>query len=181
MIQIIDDVLPQSYADEIQSFIFQTMNFDWYMLEDITYTNTPHFANLSEQDKTIGFTHSLLMEGQESRYFNLFKIIPHSAIQKSTITNSFQYLKARCFLQLPSLEAKHNNVHVDMPGPHLVCLYYINDSDGDTLLFDKDYKTVIQSVTPKKNRAVLFDGSIPHCSSSPTIGKRCVVNFNILI
>lgn len=180
MIQIIDDVLPQSYANEIESFVFQNLSFDWYMLEDITYTNTPQFAQLAEEDKTIGFTHSLLMEGQESRFFNIFKIIPHLATQKSGITNSFQYLKARCFLQLPS-DGKHNNVHTDMPGPHLVCLYYINDSDGDTVLFDKDRKTVLQSVKPKKNRVVLFDGSIPHCSSSPTIGKRCVVNFNIMI
>jgi hypothetical protein len=36
-------------------------------------------------------------------------------------------------------------------------------------------------VTPKRGRAVLFDGSRYHCSSQPTIGYRTIINFDLTI
>jgi hypothetical protein len=30
-----------------------------------------------------------------------------------------------------------DNIHVDLIHPHLVSLYYVNDSDGDTVFFDQ--------------------------------------------
>ena len=59
-------------------------------------------------------------------------------------------------------------------------LYYVNDSDGDTILYEDDKKTVLTRVSPKKNRLLLFSGDIPHCSSSPTKNlKRVVININV--
>jgi hypothetical protein len=179
--QVIDNVLPQSYADELEQFVLESINFDWYFIPDIAHTKTPEFNTLKEEDKKPGFTHSLLMDNQESRFFNLFKIIPHLAIQKSIDPRyNYYYMKARAFFQLPSIGIQHNNIHIDAVTPHIVCLYYVNDSDGDTSLFDNDRKTVIQSITPKKNRVVLFDGSIPHSSGYPQKSKRCVINFNLI-
>jgi hypothetical protein len=71
-------------------------------------------------------------------------------------------------------------------------LYYLNDSDGDTFIFDKTLKDtpkvtsdtkyeIIKRITPKKGRAILFDGNKYHSSSGPTKGVRCILNFNLLI
>ena len=56
----------------------------------------------------------------------------------------------------------------------------MNDSDGDTYFYDKENK-IIDSVTPKENRAVLFDGSILHSSSKPIeFSRRIVLNINLV-
>ena len=61
-------------------------------------------------------------------------------------------------MYLPIKDAPlHNNMHTDMKCPHTVCLYYVNDADGDTFFFDKN-REIVDRVTPKKGSMVVFDG-----------------------
>ena len=46
--------------------------------------------------------------------------------------------------------------HVDSVKPHTVVLYYLHDTDGDTIL-----ETGLK-VSPKRNMAFVFDGSVEH-------------------
>lgn len=174
---IIDDLLPKGFADEIEYCLLRT-DFPWYFIEDVTWSYGDKLADLPEEKKSPALTHTLYHENQISGYFNLIRVIPHTALKKLDIETEVNFTQARSFLQLPLLNQQKNNVHIDSTVPHTVCLYYVCDSDGDTILFDKYTKEVIQSVTPKKNRAVLFNGLIPHCSSVPSKSKRCVINFN---
>ena len=86
---------------------------------------------------------------------------------------------------------KQNHIHpphVDMTTPHMVLLYYVNDSDGDTVIFDQKYSsgyvpnlTVNRTISPKGGAAILFDGLKYHSSSSPKNTKeRIVLNINFL-
>lgn len=34
---------------------------------------------------------------------------------------------------------EYDSMHVDLPDPHLVCLYYASDSDGDTYFSERMY------------------------------------------
>jgi hypothetical protein len=79
--------------------------------------------------------------------------------------------------------------HVDILDPHKVLLYYVNDSDGDTFMFNEKYTpgdeevpldyTLNQRVTPKKNRAIVFDGLTYHNSSKPVKNtSRYVINID---
>ena len=63
----------------------------------------------------------------------------------------------------------HYMPHIDTSIPHIVALYYINDSDGDTLFFqDKDGAfEEFMHVTPQANTMVCFDGSIFHAAQPP--------------
>jgi hypothetical protein len=91
-----------------------------------------------------------------------------------------QLFATRSFIHLPNgKESKKDFIHTDNEYPHYVILYYIADSEGDTYLFEDDEKTIIKQVTPKKGRLVFFDGSIKHCSSTPTNTTRAILNFNI--
>lgn len=48
-----------------------------------------------------------------------------------------------------------------------VLVYYVNDSDGDTVFYDKDHATEIFRCKYKKGRAVLFPADIYHKAEAP--------------
>ena len=49
---------------------------------------------------------------------------------------------------------------------HIVVLYYVVTSDGDTIIYNErkesDKYTEKQRVTPKQGRVVIFDGGLYH-------------------
>ena len=57
-------------------------------------------------------------------------------------------------------------------------IYYVHDTDGDTVFYDKECKKIIKKITPKKGRAVIFDSLIFHSFMRPIKSeKRVVINF----
>jgi hypothetical protein len=80
-----------------------------------------------------------------------------------------------------------NEIHVDNFEMHKTLVYYINDSDGDTILFDKLWEPGIKEyavktaerVTPKQGRIVCFNGLRFHAPSNPIHNRRrYVLNIN---
>jgi hypothetical protein len=176
-VYIIDDVLPVSLADKLERTLLSP-TYPWYYTDDITYSRVDR---VGLEDMTFGFFHLLVSGGEQvSPFYPMFDVIYHMALSKcdTGLTNP-SCLQARTFLQVPQKTKKlYNNRHVDIDMPHFVCLYYVNDADGDTFMFNGE--EIVQRVAPKKNRAVIFDGSIYHSSSVPSVGKRVVVNFNLI-
>ncbi len=91
-------------------------------------------------------------------------------------------MRIRCNLIPPQKRISYYNstpIHTDQVHAdgttnvdHLVMLYYINDSDGETILRN------VGKIKPKKGRIVIFDGSILHKAKYPVKGYRCILNFN---
>jgi hypothetical protein len=84
----------------------------------------------------------------------------------------------------------HTYPHVDNLKDHYVFLYYVNDSDGDTFIFNEkanklkifkhDELTLMKKITPKKGAAILMDGKYFHAISAPNKNNlRCVINANL--
>ena len=76
----------------------------------------------------------------------------------------------------------HNTPHIDfLDMPHHVLIYYVNDSDGDTIFFDEN-ENEIKRVTPKRGRYALFNGNILHAGSNPIKSNyRIIINYNMVI
>ena len=76
----------------------------------------------------------------------------------------------------------HNTPHVDfLDMPHHVLIYYVNDSDGDTIFFDEN-ENEIKRVTPKRGRYALFNGNILHAGSNPIKSNyRIIIDYNMVI
>ena len=79
--------------------------------------------------------------------------------------------------QVPHTDLKFENGNSI---PHLVCLYYVNDSDGPTFFYDNDLN-VIEKVNPSRGTAVIFDGDTLHAGSNPILTPlRFAININFL-
>ena len=94
-------------------------------------------------------------------------------------------------------EAKHHNPHVDYGEPHRTAVYYVNDCDGDTFLFNETFDdvsvedsgryananrfTLSRSVAPQKGKMICFDGRHYHASSYPAkASKRIAITYNFV-
>ena len=155
------------------------------MLDDVTLG----FKDLPS--KNFGLSHVLKNDhGIISNLYRFMMPMVFTAIDKIGYTVTDVYL-ARSFTQLPSLNNEPNWPHVDMNIPHLVCLYYVNDSQGDTVIYNEmvddvlvtevnTYQyTELQRITPKKGRVAIFSGTRFHSSGKPVSGKRCILNFDL--
>lgn len=192
---ILDDVIPK-YKQDFFEDLFTSQKLAWLFFKDIALPAseikrlnitklTPGIACYIKQDNPKFVNENLLKE---------VKLIPEEACKKIGKVCKDIY-NARSFMHFPiasELRKEYDNIHVDINYEHLVCLYYVNDSDGDTYLFDKTKKElpyltkdtkleVLQKVSPKKGRVVLFNGNRYHSSSGPTKDIRCIINFNVSI
>jgi len=189
MFEVIENFLPQSYQDELES-VLTRYDFPWYYQPEIT-TGKPKVQD--ERFKySHGFTHQFYHQEHsvQSSFYGLVQTLLHFVPQKYNVQG---YYRLKANLTVP-LEGWNKDCcqepHVDMPIPHLVCLYYVNDSDGDTFFFDQMFDeraepeefTVYKRIAPKKGTAVIFDGLRYHGSNNPIeYQNRFIINAGIVI
>lgn len=95
-------------------------------------------------------------------------------------------LRTKSTVTFPKPDPRPDWCHVDYTFPGYVLLIYVNDSDGDTVLYNQIYTgeeisevTERIRVSPKAGRAVLFDNLIYHAASVPINYKfRQIINMN---
>lgn len=185
MIQVIDNVIASRYQNAIEAIFFDSY-FQWSYNPNVSGDN---------QTTQIGLSHELLYNFEhKSPYVDFLLPLVYEISDKSNI-NFDKILQGRCFLQPPSnLQNKNDVFHIDVFRPHYVFLYYVNDSDGDTLIsklkyadeqpifLDKNYQEedISNKVSPKKGRVVVFDGHHYHAAGIPQHSHRCILNFNVV-
>jgi SOS-response transcriptional repressor LexA len=92
---------------------------------------------------------------------------------------------------------EHHMPHIDSFFPHWNAIYYVNDNDGDTFIFNetndtydpgqddiiriKENKfTVKKRIQAKQGKILIFPGKYYHTSSFARESKfRCVINMNL--
>lgn len=190
---ILDNFLPNSYTNAIEDFLLGEFQIPWLLLNDISYPADKLENETKLTTKFPAFAHVFKNEdGIYTEKCDFLLPIAYDAcdVIKFNIKN---ILRVRTFLQPPSnLPSRKNNPHIDMITKHLVCLYYVNDSQGPTILYREKYPStsvhdagkydfsIVKTVEPRKGRCLIFDGYNFHSSSSPTDVNRCVINFDIV-
>lgn len=188
---IIDNAISRNYQAAIFDRLLNDRNFPWYYIPNIT--RKTEGEEIFEND-SFGFAHAFLdREGKCRSILNDFLLpVAYEACDKINYEPADFYY-GRIFMTVAMKNAPaHNMFHVDMIPPHLVCLYYVNDSSGPTLITNKTMEDIsheeinsqkdveiIKTVEPKKGRAVLFNGKYFHASSNPVQGRRCIINFDL--
>lgn len=191
--KVIDNFIPLPLQEEIKSNLLggggNRYSCPWFYTVDVTYgvdakqhQRNPCFSYVyKENDVVSPLLPSVAMLGH----------LGATAVE-------YQYkdiLQARAFIQLPLskefLKTDVDLLHVDTDLPHLVVLYYVIDSDGDTLLTDLEYKqgqaiqaglraqdhNIIARVTPKQGSALIFNGKYYHTAEQPKYNARCCINL----
>ena len=182
MKKIIDNVLNDSLLISIQKNI-TSINMPWYFIE-----NSASYLKDKELIKhnllNYSFYHMVLDRKTSENALSPFYDITNSI--GLILKDAFELEKTNNLFRLrwgmtTTLNRVHKHTpHTDFKIPHKVILFYLNESDGDTYFYDKEHN-IIDSVTPKENRAVLFDGSILHSSSKPIeFARRIVLNIDIV-
>ena len=176
-IKVYDDLFSSNYTDYLEKIILTSSRVPFYHVTNVAGKETnPNFNFPSP-----GFSTSFHSESEYQNTifkYDFFKIL--YTLSNKLDFNVNQILEGRAFVHLPSPNPGLDGIHNDLNIEHSVCLYYVNDADGDTVLFEDDKKTEIKRVTPKKGRVVLFNGSIPHCSSRPAVNTRAIVNIDFV-
>ena len=190
-ILVIDDFIDKDYQEDIKDVLlgkeeWGDLLFPWHYIDDVTAAfedNNQGRPGLSHvyveynDDKTSDIV---------SDFHDLF--IPMLELACGTLEiPTAKILQGRSFMQFPlNLQSDEDDTpHIDLEEGerHIVVLYYVKDSDGDTVIYNERTEsntyTVKQKVTPKQGRVVIFDGSQYHTAQQAINKVRCIVNYNL--
>jgi hypothetical protein len=156
--------------------------FSWYFnpstvdLQDIikrkNTLDTPQFTHVffsdhEQENKRINSTY----------YYEVINILKDIDISLDKI--KFFKIKANLNLNINGYKKNnHQPVHLDNYNKNYRSfVYYVNDSDGDTLFFDNN-QNITDRFSPKKGTGILFNSNIRHAGQNPINHyTRAVINF----
>jgi hypothetical protein len=192
-----DDLVEPAVADEIERVVVSG-GFPWYFQPNVNNNIRPEarkthptiISDDSRFEESFGFSH-LIFPTQEpnSPWLQYPKQLFEAFLNKNRLRPTrLLRIKANLLVRCSSSPTGPRPFapHVDMPTPHWVMIYYVNDSDGDTVILDKTYPdrenaAVLRAISPKKGRAILFDGRHYHCGTAPTHhDTRVVFNYDFV-
>jgi hypothetical protein len=200
---IIENVIPKAWQDDILTYITQ-LPFAYgpgtsyqavidgeklsfvsgldYLIDEKT-VDTPQFSHVSFYGKVNGPNTSV----SYAEFRPLLYFIQEYLKKKIT---TLHRVKVNCLLQNPNCKIDNYNIaHVDTSNNNkntLTAIYYANDSDGDTFLFNEhsdkdnliDNLTIKERITPKMGSLIIFPSTQFHASSNPMkTTSRFVINF----
>ena len=178
--KVFKNIIPKPYQDRIEN-IMSDVSFKWGLLSDVTYGSDSAMRNkFPNAQGSVGFAHLFADRASQTQSDNLDFILP--LLLHFTETNDFDLIRIKGGLLLPTTPYRlgsHNMPHVDYEEQGITtALYYVNDSDGDTVFFDDTYN-IVQRIKPEKGKVVIFDNLIYHASTCPQVhNTRMVINFN---
>ena len=113
-------------------------------------------------------------EFENSRLADLIRPIIY---QVTDVAKSTRILRCRLDMTMLHRPPYIHPPHIDISEPHTACIIYVNDTDGDTVIYDHKQEwaqsypenlPIKRTIAPKAGRMVLFDGSYVHTGHSPS-------------
>lgn len=179
-----DAFLTKDKAQEFENYLLAVTPWTFNQTTNVETANGEAFNGGGETFQFVSRIdpgHSLILPVYE--IFNAF-ITKHNIV-----CNEVQRIKTNLLTR--GKGSNYHSIHIDQDYDHKVFLYYVNDSDGDTVFFDqfwsKENPANINSLTeqirvkPKQGLGVVFNGLQYHTSTSPIESDfRCVINLDFI-
>jgi hypothetical protein len=184
---VIDNFLPPRYFSRIKEII-ESKQFLWSFSRDITFSE-----DATSPLYSYGFQYFTVDDYTPSNC-QTFQILTAFYCNLLDATECNAIIKSRVDMVTYSPEKFQHTIHVDMYVPHIASVFYITDSDAETILYNRqcfsyneycnnvdfDKLEVIKEIEPKQNRLLIFDGSFLHTGRSPSKYKnRIIINTDL--
>jgi hypothetical protein len=201
-ILIITDIVPESFQDAVINRVQGVNHFPWFLLHRIGHPDyfgagvSSHYTDPNITDD-VGFFHMAFDGDTASPHYDFFKTILEFFVEKTNIKikNLLRIRLRYTHKGQGHTDGKYAPPHVDFNTgqSYSTLVYYVNDSDGDTIIFDKIFNSTgeqynpvfsepldeLVRITPKKGAAVFFNGHRYHAGNYPiTNSSRIVINFD---
>jgi len=195
MLQVYDDALPKKLVDDLERlFLNQQIEFVFApgTVDDDQVKGIPAHKNIVDTPQIV---HMIYANNRPlSKYWPDIKSLLYFIEDKIGIDIiGIDRVKANLLTPHPDRHKNSFNMpHTDRLKEDqgitwLSIVYYVNDADGDTFLFDQfshqslNGDMITKRVSPKKGRFVIFESERWHASSNPTKKFRTVLNFVLAV
>jgi hypothetical protein len=187
-IHIFNDIISKEKQDILESY-FLDKDLKWKTENNTNYLKLPFPQKvIKSEDRIEESVRNIILEIEKNTVKKLNTSILENYRYKINFLSSEYYSENR---------NEMDGIHIDTIRPHVSMVYYVNDSEGDTVFYQlegknediieylskKEYNRFkkYKSVSPNKGKVVVFNGLTPHHSTYPKNGNRFVINFNTVI
>lgn len=194
-VYILEDVMPHKWIEEIQSNVLGSF-FPWYYVPQTSFPNIVNSGKVKISGECIDqgqFSHTMFIVGEGIKSQTWFMISPLTTmIEKMHEDKLGRLIRAKLNVLTPVTSYPNDAHHVphvdwiddDHNKKYWSCVFYLNDSTGDTFIFNETLKespselTVMKRNPPKVNTGIMFNSHLYHASSQCTgTEPRVVVNM----
>ena len=198
---IFDDIIDKEYQERIKDTLL-SHETNWFYNHNININSDmeprPCFSHRYFESEYDLHTDTGTQYNELERSYLHDMLVPMIDASCKSVEYDYKYIiQGRSFLQLPlkGLSDELDINHVDRTENHLVILYYVKDSDGDTIIYQNRYQNKYYSVmypeekeitkelkrvSPKQGRVVIFDGAFYHTAEQPQKDVRLIINYNVI-
>ena len=197
MIKIIENFLPKYYLQELQGYLIDGSLDEpfgnWSLRRNLTgYEQGDKKTELGD----IGFSKILFHLQKHPSPNGGNAITPMAAGSVGLFSKPLIYIcqeavedfigkpvypiRCRADMTIYNSDEYKHGIHVDVEDwKHMTAILYVNNSNGNTLLYDYDKRTILHEIEPVENRLLIFDGTLPHTGYSPSENQyRILLNMN---
>ena len=190
---VIDNAIPKTYQSHIQ---LMTQELQWWWSDNTSFSpDDPQYKNAVDLLKTDScivengqFTHAVYAHGEiKSQIYGFLVPVLYVFADKAGIpVNNISRIRINFLLQDKTFKNHNYNFPHTDPDSDKSFIYYINDSDGDTVFFN-EFKsnefpktfTLNSRVSPRQGSGVFFNSTQYHASCNPAhTSARYIINFN---
>lgn len=199
-----DDLLPPALQDRIEDLLM-SREFSWFALDNLSLGDQDEKYKFTYQEnyryiETYGMSSLVYKDDLWHDPYSLYMMVRQliDYVLDETGLEMTRLLRVKANFLTNNVDHSFDEMcinfpHLDNYNEHKVLVYYVNDADGDTVLFNERFEeshrnrtepinlTTEAKVTPKKGRILMFDGLQYHTSQNPIHTKhRCVLNINFV-